>query len=77
MSMFAKRWLWNRYLCVKNRQQRYLYGKGRNGVVASFFSVLGCDGKEGFGIDEGEVLWKREGSYMVSKCTKQMTLRDA
>jgi hypothetical protein len=29
--------------------------------------VLGCDGKEGFGSDEGEVLRKRERNYMVSK----------
>jgi hypothetical protein len=29
--------------------------------------VLGCDRKEGFGSDEGEVLRKREGNYMVSK----------
>jgi hypothetical protein len=35
--------------------------------VTSFSSVLGCDGKEGFGSDEGEVLRKRERDYMVSK----------
>jgi hypothetical protein len=30
-------------------------------------SVLGRDGKQGFGSDEGEVLRKREGNYVVSK----------
>jgi hypothetical protein len=76
MGMFARRCFWNRYLWVEDMQRRYVYGKGRNSVVTSFCSVLGCDGKEGFGSDESEVLWKREGNYMVSKCTKQMTGRN-
>jgi hypothetical protein len=67
MSMFARRCLWNRYFWVEDKQRWYLYGKGRNGVVASFCLMLGSGGKEGFGSDEGEVSWKREGSYMVSK----------
>jgi hypothetical protein len=33
----------------------------------SFCLVLWSGGKEGFGSDEGEVSWEREGSYMVSK----------
>jgi hypothetical protein len=67
MSMFARRCLWNRYFWVEDKQRGYLYGKGHDGVVASFCLVLGSGGKEGFGSDEGEILWKREGSYMVSK----------
>jgi hypothetical protein len=51
----------------RGQAARYLHGKGHNGVVMSFCSVVGRDGKQGFGSDEGEVLRKREGNYVVSK----------